>query len=282
MLMSTHTGVGKHTLACGILRSLSRQGIKASPFKAVSVDTHTCILPDGAEISFAQALQAASAGVVPSRDMNPYVALYGDEFALVERGKRMESRPDMVTNRQYYLSKIEECLRSAAQQSEMLVIEGAGSPVELGLEDVDLVNIPVARMADAKVLLVTEMVWGGGYASVVGTWALLPEDVRANVVGIVLNKFDLQEPLQFADEGVRRLSEIVERRVMTFPLLADTHVPGELTSNNIHYDELLPLVADVDKLADLVDEKLDIGYLMQVLGIAPEPVSGIQGVPATN
>jgi cobyric acid synthase len=282
MLMSTHTGVGKHTLACGILRSLSRQGIKASPFKAVSVDTHTCILPDGSEISFAQALQAASAGVAPSRDMNAYVALYGDEFALIERGKRMASRPDMVSNRQHYLSQIEECLRSVAQSSDLLVIEGAGSPVELGLEDVDLVNLPVARMADAKILLVTEMVWGGGYASVVGTWTLLPEDVRANIVGIVLNKFDLQEPLQFANEGVKRLSEMLDRRVMTFPLLADTSIPGEVTTGNTHYIDLMPLVSEVDKLADLVDQRLDIAYLMQVLGIASERVSRIQRVPATN
>ena len=268
MLMSTHTGVGKHTLACGILRSLSRQGIKASPFKAVSVDTHTCILPDGTELSFAQALQSVAAGIAPCRDMNAYVALYGDEFALIERGKRMASpRPDMVSNPRYYLAQIEESLKSVATNAEMLVIEGAGSPVELGLEDVDLVNLPVARMADAKILLVTEMVWGGGYASVIGTWTLLPEDVRANVVGIVLNKFDLQEPLQFADTGIRRLSEMVERRVMTFPLLADTFIPGEVTTGNVHYNDLAALVSNVDKLANLIDDRLDSDYLRQVLGI---------------
>jgi adenosylcobyric acid synthase len=268
MLLSTHTGVGKHTLACGILRSFARHGIKASPFKAVSVDTHTCILPDGSEISFAQALQAACAGIVPCSDMNPYVALYGEQFALIERGKRMTSRPDMVTNRRHYLSQIEQCLRSVANQSQLLVIEGAGSPVELGLENVDLVNLPVARMADAKILLVTEMVWGGGYASVIGTWTLLPQDVRENIIGIVLNKFDLQEPLEFASEGLKRLAEMVGRRVMTVPLLADTHVPGEeVTTSNIHYTDLAPLVADVDKLADLIDEKLEINYLKQELGI---------------
>ena len=133
-------------------------------------------------------------------------------------------------------------------------------------------------MADARILLVTEMVWGGGYASVVGTWALLPEDVRANVAGIVLNKFDLQEPLEFAHKGVKRLSEMVERRVMTFPLLANTFVPGEVTTGNIHYSDLAPLVSEVDKLADLIDEKLDINYLKQVL----ETASRVEGVPATD
>ena len=267
MLLSTHTGVGKHTLACGILRSLSRRGIKVSPFKAVSVDTHTCILSDGSEMSFAQALQAACAGIAPSSDMSPYVALYGEQFALIERGIRMASRPDMIRERQHYLSQIETCLRAVAKESSLLVIEGAGSPVELGLEDVDIVNLPVARMANAKILLVTEMVWGGGYASVVGTWTLLPEDVRANVIGIVLNKFDLQEPLEFAGKGIKRLSEIVGRRVMTIPLLSDTYVPGEVTTGNVQYSDLAPFVAEVDKLADIIDDRLDINYVKHELEI---------------
>src|SRR5437588_9023223 len=76
MLFSTNTGAGKHTIACGILRSLRRQGINVTPFKAVSIESHACRLPDGAEISFAHAIQAMAAGKRPCAEMNPYVALY--------------------------------------------------------------------------------------------------------------------------------------------------------------------------------------------------------------
>jgi adenosylcobyric acid synthase len=267
MLMSTHTGAGKHTLACGILHSLRRQSVSASPFKSVSIEAHTCVLPDGSEISFAQALQAVAAGKTPRVEMNPYVALYGEHFALIELGKRMTTRPHMVRERQHYLTTIEKAFRSVAAEAQLVVIEGSGSPVELGLEDVDLANVSTAVMADAKVLLITEMIYGGGYAHVVGTWQLLPEDIRERVVGIVLNKFDLEEPVDFADKGVKRLSELLNRKVMVVPFFADTYVPGDAAKNPINYNRLNEYLSGLDGLADVIDRRLDMDYLRCVLDI---------------
>ncbi|MFL5805124.1 MAG: hypothetical protein ACJ8CR_25695 [Roseiflexaceae bacterium] len=265
MLLSTHTGVGKHTITCGILWCLKRQGIQASPFKAVSIENHTCRLPDGAEISFAQALQAMAAGKIPCVEMNPYVALYGDHFALIELGKRLAKRPHMVRDRMHYLTIIEQALKTVAAEAQLLVIEGAGSPVELGLEDVDLANIPVARMADVKILLITEMLHGGGHASIVGTWHLLPEDIRARIVGIVLNKFDIVEPAGFAHQGIDHLSKLLNQPVMTIPFLHDTYIPGDTTLFPTEYTKLGDYTSEFDQLADIVESNLDMNYLKRAL-----------------
>lgn len=266
MLMSTHTGVGKHTITCGLLRSFARRGVDVSPFKGVSIEHHTCTLPDGREISFAQTLQAMAAGKVPTPAMNPYVALYGERFCLIELGRRLETRPHMVRDRHHYLDVIERAFGEVAGSSTVIV-EGAGSPVELGLENVDLANVPVARIADARILLVTEMTHGGGYASVVGTLGLLPDDVREKVVGVVLNKFEVREPAEFVRAGMARLHELVGVPVMSLPFLADTFVPGDAALSSLEYARLGDYTAAFDSLADVVEEHLDVGYLGAVLGI---------------
>lgn len=267
MLMSTHTGAGKHTIACGILRSLKRQGINVSPFKSVSIEAYTCILPDGTEISFAQSLQSMAAGKTPRKEMNPYVALYGETFALIEMGRRLTTRPHMIRDRNHYLTTIECAFKTVATEAQLVVIEGSGSPVELGLEKVDLANIPIAIMADAKILLITEMVHGGGYASIVGTWNLLPEKIRRRIVGIVLNKFDLEEPMEFAHEGVRRLSGLLNRKVMTIPFFHETHIPGDTTLYTIYYEKLNDYTPEFNKLADVIESRLNMDYIKQVLEI---------------
>jgi len=267
MLMSTHTGAGKHTVACGILRSLSRQGINVSPFKSVSIEAYTCILPDGMEISFAQTLQAVAAGKVPCKEMNPYVALYGEDFSLIEMGRRLAVRPHMIRDRNHYLATIERALKTVAAEAQFVVIEGSGSPVELGLENVDLANIPIAIMADAKILLITEMVHGGGYASIVGTWNLLPEGIRERIVGIVLNKFDLEEPMEFAQEGVKRLREILDREVMTIPFFHEAYIPGDTTLYTIYYDKLDKYTSEFNQLADIIENRLNMEYIKRVLEI---------------
>jgi len=233
----------------------------------VSIDSHTCRLPDGAEISFAQVIQAMAAGKTPRAEMNPYVALYGEHFVLIELGRRLAKRPHMVRDRKHYLSVIEHAFKSIAAEAQLVVAEGAGSPVELGLEDVDLANIPVARIADTKILLITEMTHGGGYASVVGTWSLLPEDIRARIIGIVLNKFDIEEPTEFAQQGIHRLSEILNQQIMTVPFLKETHIPTELALYPTQYDKLGDYTSEFDKLADITEKRLDMNYLKRVLEI---------------
>jgi len=269
MLMSTHTGVGKHTIACGLLRSFARRGVDVCPFKAVSIDQHTCTLPDGGEISFAQTLQAMAAGKTPTVSMNPYVAVYGERFWLIELGHRLarDQRPHMVRDRQHFLDVIDQAFADVTN-GRASIIEGAGSPVELGLEEIDLANVPVARMADARILLVTEMTHGGGHASVMGTLSLLPDDGRARVVGVVLNKFEIREPVEFVRAGVERLKGLTGLPVMCVPFLQDTFVPGDASPYPLEYAKLGDYTLEFDSLADVVERHLDVGYLRDVLEAA--------------
>jgi adenosylcobyric acid synthase len=278
MLLSTHTGVGKHTITCGLLRCFTRRGLDASPFKSMSVERHTCRLPDGAEISFAQALQAAAAGKAPRAEMNPYVAHYGERFDLIELGRRLKQRPSTVRDRDRFLRVIEAAFREVMSQAQFVVIEGAGSPVELGLEEVDLANVPVARLSDAQVLLVTEMTHGGGHASIVGTLELLPKDVRARLVGVVLNKFQVQEPADAATRGIARLQEMVRVPVWHLPLLSDAFIPGDNTLFDTEFARLGDYTTSFDALADVIESYFDVEYLLRALD-APNAGQG-QSLPA--
>ena len=267
MFLGTHTGVGKHTLCCAILRYLKNKGISVSPFKAVSIDNYTCRLDSKHEISFAQTLQALAAGKKPVVEMNPYVAVYNSTFALMELGKRLTERPDMIQNKKHYLTVIEKSFKKLASESEIVVIEGGGSPVELGLEEIDLANIPLVEIANPKILLVTEMIHGGGYASILGTLSLLPENIRTKVIGIILNKFDINEPKQFIQKGIKRLHELVNLPVMVIPFLNNTFIPDENIYYTIDYENLCSYDNEIDQLARIIVTNLDIDMITTALEI---------------
>lgn len=256
MLLGTHSGVGKHTLCCGILRSLSRRGIDVSPFKALSVDEHSCRLPDGSVIAFAIALQALAAGTTPTVDMNPYVASYRERFTLYERGRPLEPRPDMVREHDHYLAVVRESFGRVAASADRIVAEGAGSPVELGVESIDLANLPVAELSGARLLLVGDMSQGGAYASLLGTLSLLPPEARARVAAIVLNRFVARKPVELARRGVELLEERVQLPVRTFPFLADPLIPGDSAFHEVELAAMTDYADRFDALADLVDEHL--------------------------
>jgi adenosylcobyric acid synthase len=256
MLLGTHSGVGKHTLCCGILRSLSRRGIDVSPFKALSVDEHSCRLPNGAIVAFAIALQSLAAGKTPTVDMNPYVASYRERFTLYELGRPLLPRPDMVKEHGHYLGVIRDAFARVAASAGHVVAEGAGSPVELGVEAIDLANLPVAELSRARLLLIGDMSQGGAYASLLGTLSLLPAAVRSRVAAIVLNKFEARKPIELASRGIELLEERAGLPVRTFPRLDDPLIPGDSAFREVDFAELGDYTDRFDALADLVDKHL--------------------------
>lgn len=151
------------------------------------------ITPDGKEMGRAQIFQAQAAGIAPDVRMNPVLLKpTSDRKAQVVLMGEVATDMDAVSYHQYKPRLRERILavyRSLAQQYQVLVLEGAGSPAEINLRDRDIVNMGMAEMARCPVILVADIDKGGVFASIYGTLALLRQGERSRVKGVIINKF---------------------------------------------------------------------------------------------
>src|SRR2546421_6018676 len=192
MIQGTSSWAGKSLLTTALCRVFARRGLRVAPFKAQNMSNNARVV-EGGEIGTAQYLQALAAGVEADVRMNPVLVK-------PERENRSQVVVDGVVDpelsglcwpeRQGRLWRpIASALRSLLHEFALVVIEGAGSPAEINLRDFDLVNMRIANVADAPVLLITDINRGGAFAHLYGTWALLDETERRRICGFVLNKF---------------------------------------------------------------------------------------------
>ena len=192
MVQGVSSDAGKSLIATALCRWLLRQGVSVAPFKAQNMSNNARVA-DGGEIGTAQWLQALAAGVPPDVRMNPVLlkpeadtrsqvvvngVISHELTELPWRGRAPRLWPH-----------VEAAVRSLAAEHDVLVIEGAGSPAETNLWPDDIVNMKVAELADAPVLLVADIDRGGAFAHLYGTWALLPPHWQAHIRGFLLNKF---------------------------------------------------------------------------------------------
>jgi adenosylcobyric acid synthase len=191
MVQGTSSGAGKSLLTAALCRVYARRGLRVLPFKAQNMSNNAAVTPCGGEIGRAQALQARACGVEPRPEMNPVLLkpVADDRSDVIVLGRRDAALTAMPWRERSGLLEgvVREALGRVRAQADLVVIEGAGSPAEINLPD--LVNMGVARMADAPVLVVADIDRGGAFAALYGTWALLPEGDRARIRGFVLNRF---------------------------------------------------------------------------------------------
>src|SRR3972149_3119396 len=193
MIQGTGSHVGKSILVCALCRILKQDGYRVAPFKAQNMALNSFVTKDGKEIGRAQVAQAEAAGIEPTVEMNPILLKpTGDcSSQVVVMGKPIGN----MTAKEYYQKKnefvsiIKDAYDKLRSKFDIIVIEGAGSPAEINLKDDDIVNMGMAEMASAPVLLVTDIDRGGAFAWIVGTLELLTTSERDRVKGIVFNKF---------------------------------------------------------------------------------------------
>ena len=196
MVLGTSSGAGKSWIATALCRHYARQGLKVAPFKAQNMSNNARVVasPAGAgEIGSAQYFQALAARAVPEVRMNPLLLkpeadTHSQVVLLGQVDAELTAMPWRGRSEQVW-PHISQALAELRAEHDVVVIEGAGSPAEINLMASDIVNLRVAREAQARCLLVTDIDRGGAFAHLYGTWALLPEADRALIQGFVLNKF---------------------------------------------------------------------------------------------
>jgi adenosylcobyric acid synthase len=214
MVLGTSSHVGKSLLTAALCRIFAQHGHRVTPFKSQNMSLNSAATVEGLEIGRAQALQAEAAGVPPSVHMNPIlIKPSGDDSSqVVVRGKIW----GRVTAADYHLRRVEELLpviresyETLASQYEVIILEGAGSPVEINLKQHDIANMRMAEMADAHCLLVGDIDRGGVFASLLGTLELLESNERERIRGFAINKF--RGDASLLEPGIRMIEERVRK-----------------------------------------------------------------------
>ncbi len=189
----TGSDVGKSIISAGLCRSFARRGWSVAPFKAQNMALNSAVTPDGGEIGRAQALQAAASGLQPHIDMNPVLLKpnsdTGSQIIIQGRPVGNMSVAEYHRYKPQAWQQVTESFQRLSSQVDLVVLEGAGSIAEINLMAQDITNLKAAAMAGAPVILVADIDRGGVFASIVGTVELLSPAERAQLKGIVINKF---------------------------------------------------------------------------------------------
>ncbi len=209
MVQGTMSNAGKSLIAAGLCRIFRQDGLKAAPFKSQNMALNSYATKEGLEMGRAQAMQAEAAGIEPMVCMNPILLKPSSDSGsqVIVNGRSigdMEAREyfEYKTN---LIPEIKAAFRKLEEDHDIIVIEGAGSPAEINLKENDIVNMGLAEMVDAPVLLVGDIDRGGVFAQLLGTVILLEESEKARVGGFIINKFRGDATL--LDSGIEMLEE---------------------------------------------------------------------------
>ncbi|AIS51518.1 cobyric acid synthase CobQ [Thermoanaerobacter kivui] len=229
MIQGTASSVGKSLLVAAFCRIFKQDGYRVAPFKSQNMALNSYITDEGLEMGRAQVMQAEAAGVKPSYHMNPILLKPSSDrmSQVILRGKvyKNMSATEYHKFKPELLKFIKEDFDILAKQSDIIVIEGAGSPAEINLRDRDIVNMGMAEMTNAPVLLVGDIDKGGVFASIAGTLLLLNEDERRRIEGVIINKF--RGDIEILKPGLRMLEDIVHKKVLGVVPYVDVHVDEE-------------------------------------------------------
>ncbi len=193
MIQGTASNAGKSLLCAGLCRIFAQDGYRVAPFKSQNMALNSAITADGLEMGRAQYVQALAAGVEPSVDMNPVLlkptSSVGSQVIVCGVPRATMAAREYYRYKKALRPEIEAAYRRLSAENDIVVIEGAGSPAEINLRADDFVNMGMAKIAGAPVLLCGDIDRGGVFASLYGTVKLLEPEEQARIRGLIINKF---------------------------------------------------------------------------------------------
>jgi adenosylcobyric acid synthase len=210
MIQGTMSNAGKSLLVAALCRIFRQDGYRVAPFKSQNMALNSFITETGGEMGRAQVVQAEAAGIAPDVRMNPILLKpttdMGSQVIVSGRVEGNMTASEYYEKKMGFLPVVMDAYNSLAREYDIIVIEGAGSPAEINLKRDDFVNMGLARLVDAPVLLVGDIDRGGVFAQLYGTIALLDADERARIKGTVVNKF--RGDRSILEPGLKTLEDI--------------------------------------------------------------------------
>ena len=209
MVQGTMSNAGKSLLAAGLCRIFKQDGYRVAPFKSQNMALNSFITKEGQEMGRAQVMQAEAAGIAPSVLMNPILLKPTNDTGsqVIVNGEVLgtKSARDYFKYKKKLDPDIMKAFHQLSEENDIIEIEGAGSPAEINLKSEDIVNMGMAKLANAPVLLVGDIDRGGVFAQLIGTVMLLEEEEKKMVKGLIINKFRGDKTI--LDPGVEMLEE---------------------------------------------------------------------------
>lgn len=232
MFAGTGSDVGKSVVSAAFCRIFLQDGYHPAPFKAQNMALNSYATPEGFEIGRAQAVQAEAAGIDCHTDMNPLLLKPSSDKVcqVVLNGKPIGNQDAYqyfkTEGRDFFRNEVNQAFDRLLGRFNPIVMEGAGSISEINLKDTDLVNLPMAKHAGAKLILVADIDRGGVFASVYGSMMLLDEDEKKLIGGILINKF--RGDMRLFESGVKLLEDLCKVPVIgVIPYYKDIYIEEE-------------------------------------------------------
>lgn len=216
MIQGTMSNAGKSILTAGLCRIFKQDGYRVAPFKSQNMALNSYITKDGLEMGRAQVVQAEAAGVEPDVAMNPILLKPTNDMGsqVIVNGEVVGtmSAKDYFKKKTAYIPDILRAYKKLESQYDIIVIEGAGSPAEINLKTDDIVNMGLAQLLNAPVLLVGDIDRGGVFAQLVGTVMLLEEEEKKRIKGLIINKFRGDQTI--LNPGIEMLKSYISNPVV--------------------------------------------------------------------
>ena len=275
MIQGTASSVGKSILVTALCRIFKQDGLRVAPFKSQNMTRNIFVTKNGEEMGLAQAVQAEAVGLEPGVDMNPILLKpeANSRSQVLVRGKPAVTLTAGEYGRYTHklLPVVEEALARVRSAYDIVVIEGAGNPAEINIKENEIVNMRIAKLAEAPVLLVGDIDKGGVFASLIGTLALLDEAERNYIKGFIINKF--RGDIALLQPGLDFLEKYTSRPVIgVIPYSHNILIPeedsaGEEKGLSLPPKQPIASHQQYNELADIVRHSLNLKLVYQICAL---------------